>query len=117
MALFNKKMTPSPQRGAKPTAVTYQLRAGAALLPVATEKATRLQQSGQYTFAVRGQVTKLEIKRAVESVFGVRVLGVNSVSLPGKVVRRGRTAGRQRARRHLVVRLGAGQTIDLSRGM
>jgi len=115
MALFNKKRILAGKEIAKPKAVTYQLKPGAALIPVVSEKASRLQQQGQYMFKALGHVNKIEAKKAVEATFGVRVLGVNSIGLPGKVVRRGRQAGQRSARRHLVVRVASGQSIDLGK--
>ena len=111
MSLFSKKGSTT----LKPKPLTFSLPPGAILVPVVSEKSTRLQTMGQYLFSVIGKVNKIETKKAVESIFGVRVVGVNSIGLPGKVVRRGRVTGRRRARRHLVVRLAPGESIDFSK--
>jgi large subunit ribosomal protein L23 len=66
-------------------------------------------------FKVVGIVSKIEAKKAVESTFGVRVIGVNSLGLPGKVVRRGRQVGQRQSRRHLIVRVAKGESIDLGK--
>lgn len=115
MALFGKKE--KSQRGAatKPKALSFKLPKDVNLVPVVSEKATRLQQSGQYMFSVSGYISKVEVKKAVESNWGVKVLGVNSAGLPGKVVRRGREVGQRKARRHLIVRLAPGESIDLNK--
>ena len=117
MALFNKKTSAHSQTVSKPKSLTYCLRPGSVLVPVVSEKATSLQQLGQYMFKVVGRVSKIEAKKAIESAFGVRVLGVNSLGLPGKVVRRGRQIGQRQARRHLVVRVARGQAIDLGKSL
>ena len=120
MALFSKtgkKRESATKELSKPKALTYQLKPGTVLVPVVSEKATRLQQQGQYMFKVVGRVTKVEAKKAVESAFGVRVLGVNSLGLPGKVVRRGRKSGQRSGRRHLVVRVAKGESIDLGKSL
>ena len=82
------------------------------LLPLVTEKSSRLQALGQYTFAVRPGVSKVEVKKAVETIYGVKVQGVNSVRLPRKTVHRGRITGQTAIRHHMIVRLGAGQSLD-----
>jgi large subunit ribosomal protein L23 len=82
------------------------------LLPLVTEKSTRLQALGQYTFAVRPEVSKVEVKKAVETIYGVKVQGINSVRLPRKTVHRGRVTGRTVIRHHMIVRLAPGQTLD-----
>ena len=83
------------------------------LWPVVSEKATRLQALGQYMFKVQPGVSKIMIKKAVEVNYHVQVVGVNSVRLPRKTLRRGRKLGRTRIRRHMIVRLAKGQTINL----
>ena len=87
--------------------------------PVDTEK-TRYQASelGQYTFQVHRSANKIEVKRAVEAVFGVKVAGVNIINVPSKAPGR---SGRRRVVRapgfkKAVVTLAEGQRIDLSEG-
>ena len=115
MALFAKKKLDRNTPVGKPKAIAFKLKSGVVAVPVVSEKASRLQQQGQYTFNIVGNISKVEIKKAVESAWGVRVLGVNSIGLPGKIVRRGRQVGQRKARRHLVVRLARGESIDLSK--
>jgi large subunit ribosomal protein L23 len=87
--------------------------------PVDTEK-TRYQASelGQYSFEVAGAANKIEVKRAVEAVFGVKVAGVNIVNMPAKAPsRRGRRrVVRTPAWKKAVVTLAQGERIDLSEG-
>lgn len=87
------------------------------LLPLVSEKSSRLQSMGQYTFAVPIGVSKVTVKKAIEAAFGVRVIGVNSTRLPRKTVRRGRTVGHTRIRRHVVVRLAPGQSLELTKSV
>ncbi len=116
MALFGKKNSkPSSGVMGKPKNLSFKLKTGVALVPIVSEKSTRLQQSGQYMFKALGVISKIEVKKAIESAYGVRVLGVNSLGLPGKVVRRGRQVGKRKARRHLIVRLAPGETIDTAK--
>ncbi|MBN1269049.1 MAG: 50S ribosomal protein L23 [Kiritimatiellae bacterium] len=81
-----------------------------------TEKGTRLTEQGnQYLFRVAGHANKLDVKRAVEELFKVHVVKVNTMNRRGKKKRErtwtyGRTSGWKRA----VVTLKAGETIDLT---
>ena len=87
------------------------------LSPVVTEKATRLNETSQVTFKVTQDATKPEIKAAVEKLFNVKVEAVNTLVMKGKTKRfRGR-AGQRSDWKKAVVRLQAGQTIDLTTGL
>ncbi|OJY68299.1 MAG: 50S ribosomal protein L23 [Rhodospirillales bacterium 70-18] len=85
--------------------------------PVITEKATMLSEKGQVVFRVAIDATKPEIKAAVEGLFGVKVLGVNTLVTKGKTKRfRGRPGVRSDVKK-AYVRLAEGQSIDLSTGL
>ena len=83
---------------------------------VVTEKGTRLtEKENKYLFKVFKDANKLDIKRAVEELFGVKVEQVNTMCRKGKLkrertMRYGRTSGWKRA----VVTLKAGDAIDLT---
>ena len=82
--------------------------------PVVTEKATNASAQGQTVFRVAADATKPEIKAAVEGLFNVKVLAVNTLVVKGKLKRfRGRP-GRRSDGKKAYVRLAAGQSIDLS---
>jgi large subunit ribosomal protein L23 len=85
--------------------------------PVVTEKATRLNEFSQVTFRVALDATKPEIKAAVEKLFSVKVEAVNTVVMKGKTKRfRGRE-GRRSDWKKAIVKLQAGQSIDLTTGL
>jgi large subunit ribosomal protein L23 len=85
--------------------------------PVITEKATRLGESGQMVFRVAIDASKPEIKQAIEGLFGVKVLGVNTLVQKGKTKRfKGRPGVRSDVKK-AYVRLAEGQTIDLTTGL
>ena len=64
--------------------------------PLITEKSTSLKESqGTVCFEVHRAATKPEIKKAVESLFGVKVAGVRVANVHGKVKRQGRYVGRR----------------------
>ncbi|TMM13144.1 MAG: 50S ribosomal protein L23 [Actinobacteria bacterium] len=83
--------------------------------PVVSEKSYALLDSNVYTFVVDPRATKVEIRKAVESVFGVRVSKVNTLNRKGKRKRNRRTGayGQRIDTKRAVVTLAAGDKIDL----
>ena len=85
--------------------------------PVITEKATNLSEKGQFAFRVSIDATKPEIKAAVEGLFNVTVVDVNTVVQKGKTKRfRGRPGQRSDVKK-AYVRLAEGQSIDFTTGL
>jgi large subunit ribosomal protein L23 len=85
--------------------------------PVITEKMTGLSEKlNRYGFVVRKDVNKLQIKKAVEELYGVDVEAVNTINYSGKKKSRftkaGVIAGRTSAYKKAIVTLAAGETID-----
>ena len=64
------------------------------LAPVVTEKSSEGIQEGKYTFKVNKKATKVDIKNAVEKLFEVKVLKVNTITVKGKEKRVGRNVGK-----------------------
>ena len=64
------------------------------LAPVVTEKSSSEIQDGKYTFKVNKKATKIDIKMAVEKLFDVKVLKVNTMTVKGKEKRVGRNVGK-----------------------
>ena len=64
------------------------------IAPVVTEKSSGEIQDGKYTFKVNKKATKIDIKRAVEKLFDVKVLNVNTMMVKGKEKRVGRNVGK-----------------------
>ncbi len=86
--------------------------------PILTEKANAQQEKlARYAFKVARKANKLEIKRAVESFYGVNVTKVNTVVVPGKAKSRftksGVISGRKPAYKKAFVTVADGETIDL----
>ncbi|SCW37372.1 large subunit ribosomal protein L23 [Ruminococcaceae bacterium YRB3002] len=73
------------------------------LAPVITEKSAAVIDDGKYTFKVATGANKLEIKDAVEKLFGVKVIGVNITNYDGKVKRQRYTFGRTPAYKKAIV--------------
>ena len=65
------------------------------LAPVVTEKSSDGIQEGKYTFKVNKKATKIDIKNAVEKLFEVKVLNVNTITVKGKEKRVGANTGRR----------------------
>lgn len=85
--------------------------------PVVTEKSTMGSQYGQVTFRVPLDATKPKIKAAVETLFGVKVKGVNTLVSKGKTKGfRGRLGFRSDEKKAIVT-LEEGQTIDVGTGL
>jgi len=87
------------------------------LSPVITEKSTAVSEVNQVVFKVRGDATKPEIKKAVETLFGVKVLAVNTLNRKGKVKRFRGIEGRQKDVKKAIVRLAEGERIDVTTGI
>jgi large subunit ribosomal protein L23 len=85
--------------------------------PLITEKATMLSEGGQFVFRVAPDATKPEIKAAVEGLFGVSVLAVNTLVLKGKTKRFKGRPGRRSDVKKAIVKLAAGQSIDFTTGL
>ena len=86
--------------------------------PVVSEKSYALLDQGVYTFIVSPDANKVEIRHAVESIFGVNVVKVNTLNRPGKRKRnRGKaTFGKRADTKRAVVTLAAGQSIPIFEG-
>jgi large subunit ribosomal protein L23 len=83
------------------------------IAPHVTEKTSlAMQNHNQYTFRVRRDATKTDIRKAVELMFEVKVAGVQVVNEPGKSRRFGRHAGRTQDWKKAYVSLAEGQSID-----
>ncbi len=87
------------------------------LRPVVTEKNTMLLAQGKYTFDVRQEANKPQIKEAVEKAFKVNVVSVNVINVPGKMRRTGRRRAMSPPWKKAVVTLEPGQKIELFEGV
>ena len=82
--------------------------------PLFTEKCDRLKEKyNQYAFEVDMTVNKIEVRQAVEKIFGVTVVSVNTMRVHGKVKRRGRSEGRRPDWKKAIVTLKEGDTIPI----
>ncbi|MBW3601694.1 MAG: 50S ribosomal protein L23 [Actinobacteria bacterium] len=83
------------------------------LAPVVSEKSYALLDEGRYTFLVDPRANKTQIKLAVQDIFGVRVVRVNTLNRRGKRKRFGVHHGRRKDTKRAVVTLAPGDQIDI----
>ena len=76
--------------------------------PVITEKATNALDINQYTFEVDPRAAKPQIKAAIESLFNVKVIGINTMNPPRRTRRVGKFAGKRSQVKKAIVRLAEG---------
>jgi large subunit ribosomal protein L23 len=83
------------------------------LRPMVTEKSSMLQESSnQVVFRVVKDANKIEIRTAVEKLFSVKVLSVNTVRTPTRSRRVGRNMGRRPSWKKAIIRLRDGDSIE-----
>ena len=85
--------------------------------PAITEKSTMASEQNQVVFNVAKKASKPEIKAAVEALFGVKVMAVNTLVRKGKIKRFRGTIGRQSDVKKAIVTLADGQSIDVTTGI
>lgn len=84
--------------------------------PIITERTSALMELGQYTFEVLPKANKIEIRKAVEEVFNVKVVRVNTIQVRSKPKRMGAYMGRSRSWKKAIVTLAAGEKIAFFEG-
>ncbi|HHX93514.1 MAG TPA: 50S ribosomal protein L23, partial [Tenericutes bacterium] len=81
--------------------------------PIITEKASNNLADNKYTFEVRRDANKVQIKQAIESIFNVKVLDVNIINVKPKRKRVGRFVGKTKNIKKAIVTLAEGQSISI----
>ena len=87
------------------------------IAPVITEKSTLLSEQNKVVFRVAENATKDEIASAVEELFKVRVVKVNTLNVKGKTKRFRGIMGRRSDVKKAIVTLAEGQSIDITTGL
>ncbi len=85
--------------------------------PIVTEKTSAMMQDNKYTFKVALGANKVEIRQAVEAIFKVKVINVNTIRVFGKTKRMGKSIGKRSDYKKAIVKLAAGNTIPVFEGM
>jgi len=86
------------------------------LAPVVSEKSYSLLDENKYTFIVAPDANKTEIKIAVEKVFGVKVVSVNTMNRQGKNKKTRFGDGKRKDTKRAIVQVAAGSRIDIFGG-
>ena len=84
--------------------------------PIVTEKSSLLSENNQVIFEVKVTATKLEIKKAIESLYSVKVKAVNTIRVKGKVKRFRGIVGKRAEIKKAIISLADGQSIDINAG-
>jgi len=81
---------------------------------IVSEKGTVLKdKENRYVFKVHPDANKIEIKKAVEAAFDVKVLDVKTINMKGKTKRLGRFEGKRSSWKKAIIRIKEGDTIDI----
>ena len=83
------------------------------LAPVVSEKSYSLLDNNTYTFQVHPRANKTEIRQAVEAIWNVRVVSVNTINRKGKTKRFRLTEGRRPDSKRAIVKLAEGDKIEI----
>jgi len=89
----------------------------AIIRPIVTEKSTEMMAENKYVFEVAPDANKIEIRKAIEKLFNVKVVEVNTMRIRGKLRRMGRFEGRRPDRKKAVVTLAPGNRIEIFEGL
>ena len=84
--------------------------------PVVSEKSYALMGEGKYTFRVHDRAHKLQVAKAIEEIFEVKVRSVRTAKVNSKPKRRGLHSGRSRSWKKAIVQLAPGERIELFEG-
>ena len=128
MALLKKKTTKKTEKKAAP-AKEVKVKAPVVssdsiadayrviVRPLMTEKTTRLESLGQYSFEVAIQATKVDVKRAVKAIYGVLPAKVRMVNMDGKRLRFKSRKGTRKHWKKAVVSVPKGTSIEIHTGV
>ncbi len=81
--------------------------------PLITEKATNLGAENKYIFEVSKKANKIEVKKAIKSLYGVEPIKVNIINMGGKEVRYGKTQGKTKDIKKAIITLKGDDKIDI----
>jgi large subunit ribosomal protein L23 len=81
--------------------------------PVVSEKSYAGLEANKYTFLVHGSASKTEIKEAIQKIWNVHVINVNTLTRKGKVKRQRMVEGKRPDQKRAIVTLAAGDQIEI----
>ena len=104
------------RRGGRQVSTLHKDHRDILIAPVVSEKSYGLLDANKYTFLVRPDANKTEIKIAVEKVFNVKVTSVNTINRQGKTRRTRNGLGKRKDTKRAIVSLAEGHRIDIFGG-
>ncbi|MEA2064773.1 MAG: 50S ribosomal protein L23 [Patescibacteria group bacterium] len=110
---INKSAVASKTKIGKSSGCAYRVLVN----PRITEKITDLGVFDKYGFVVANNANKIEVKKAIQEVYGVKPIVVNIMNIKGKKVRSGRVSGRRKDWRKAIVTLKKGEKIEVYQGV
>lgn len=116
MSLLKKKAAPKAAKKSSGKPAADGRHYDVIVRPVVTEKSTQAAEQNKVTFKISPTATKGEVKAAVEAIFKVEVVKVNTIKTEGKVKRFRGKEGQRSDVRKAIVTLAAGQSIDFAAG-
>jgi large subunit ribosomal protein L23 len=118
MSLLKKKPAAEAKKATvKKTSILAEARLYDVIVrPIVTEKSTAAAEQNKVTFKISPTATKKDVKAAVESIFKVSVLKVNTINTEGKLKKFKGKDGQRNDVRKAIVTLVAGQSIDFAAG-
>ncbi|MCK5459793.1 50S ribosomal protein L23 [Candidatus Parcubacteria bacterium] len=122
-AKISKKIT--KEKKVKKAAVAQKPKSGKVISnahrvlvnPLITEKITDMGVFDKYGFVVAKKANKIEVKKAIQEVYGVKPIAVNMINMKGKKVRSGRVSGKRKDWRKAIVTLKKGEKIEVYEGV
>ena len=116
-----KKPTATKTTTKKPESTSTKKGYGTAhrilVRPVISEKATMVNSLNKYIFEVGLKANKIEIKKAIEEIYGVTPKAINIINQRGKFVRFGRKQGRTKNTKKAIITLKKGESITIYEGI
>jgi large subunit ribosomal protein L23 len=85
--------------------------------PLITEKVSAQAAEGKYGFVVANDTNKIQVKKAIAALYGVKVAGVRIINMKGKKVSYGRMSGRTKSWKKAIVTLAPGEKIEVYEGV
>ncbi|MBU1895776.1 50S ribosomal protein L23 [Patescibacteria group bacterium] len=114
----SKKETTKETKIVKTKVKEKNVRADEILVkPIISEKAARQEGSGIYSFVVNTTTNKVEIKKAIQQIYGVKPAKVRIINIEGKKTRFGRRLGRRGDTKKAIIYLPKGQSINIHEGV
>lgn len=110
MAIFSQKTedTSVKNQSSKPASLNVEKYADVLIKPQLSEKAVKLNGLNKYVFKVKTSANKLEVRKAIEKFYGVKVANINMIKNEGKVRRYGRFTGKMSDFKKAIVTLKEG---------